>query len=294
MKIIKNQKNYGSTQADKQFFIDNYDKIKPLKQITVYFDCENFLLTKYDVDNGTTFVAESWNGNQMHLTGLNCGYGGTAPSGTAYILEMLGIGREEAFNLKYYPSIKVNFDKSGKYTNYEVTKNVFFSHQGEYSKKCHVYIDENMHFEFETRKLYFINPQYYSPVALYNAINIADLYQVQYYIGKNSPLDKGYIPNIEHVSSKKCLKDSVSGVNLILYGQNFDIIVLIDRKMSRSVVNNIYSYIFKESLFDDEIYYSKPEYGIKAFLFGILLESQEIYGTKKIHKENRKWTGKIF
>lgn len=35
MEIIKNQKNYGNAQDDKQFFKDNYDKIKPLKQITV-------------------------------------------------------------------------------------------------------------------------------------------------------------------------------------------------------------------------------------------------------------------
>lgn len=52
MEIIKNQKNYGNAQDDKQFFKDNYDKIKPLKQITVYFDCENFLLTKYRLKGG--------------------------------------------------------------------------------------------------------------------------------------------------------------------------------------------------------------------------------------------------
>lgn len=292
MEIIKNQKNYGNAQDDKQFFKDNYDKIKPLKQITVYFDCENFLLTKYKVDNGTTFVAEGWNGNQMHLTGLNCGYGGTSPSGTACVLEMLGMSHEEAFYLKYYPGVKVNFDKCGKYINYEATENVYFSSQGEYSKKCQVYIDKNMHFEFETRKLYFINPQYYSPVALYNAIDITDLYQVQYYIDKNSPLDNGYIPNFEYLSLKGYSKDSISGANLILYGKNFDIIVLIDKKVSRSVINSIYSYIFKESLFDDELYHPRPERKIKSFIFNILLDPPKIHGIKKIHKENMQWIGK--
>ena len=125
MEIIKNTECYGNTNSDKKFFKENCDKITPIKKITAYFDCENFIFTDYEVDNGTTFVAEGWNGNQIHLTGLNCGYGGTAPSGTAHILEKLGIESDLAHNLKHYPGIDILFDEKGNYQDVKVNKNVF-------------------------------------------------------------------------------------------------------------------------------------------------------------------------
>ena len=80
MEILKNTKTYGNSFYDKKFFFENVNFIKPIKKITVFFDYENFLLTSYETDRGTTFVAEGWNGDQIHLTGLNCGYGGTGPN----------------------------------------------------------------------------------------------------------------------------------------------------------------------------------------------------------------------
>ena len=135
--------------------------------------------------------------------------------------------------------------------------------------------------------MYFINPQYHSPKSISNAIDLADIYEVQYYIGENSPLDNGYNPSYEYMFSKKYLKENIDGVNLILYGRKFDIVVLIDKKLCHSVINCIYSYIFKRNLLDDELYFSKPKVGIKSFIINILNKQKNVYGSEKVYREKK-------
>lgn len=281
--IIKNDNGYGSADGDTQFFKENYSKINPIKKITAYFDYQNFLLTDYDVESGTTFVAESWNGNQIHLTGLNCGYGGTSPSATAHILTKLGMDFDVAHKIKAYPELKVYFDKDGKYQNYEVNKNVFFSSQAEYSNLCSVYLENFTYFEKGTRKLYLINPQYHSPQALYNAIDKASLYQLQYYIGNKSPLDNGYTPSNIHLPTSVNFKERIDGVNIVMYGRKFDVLILADERVSLTLLNNVYSYLFKAPLFKDSLLSMQPQHGIKSYISKLLFKQPEkISGSKNI------------
>lgn len=282
MKLINN-KDFGSTNSDMNFFEKNSQNITPIKKITVYFDYENFFLTDYDVEFGTKFVAEGWNGNQIHLTGLNCGYGGTAPSGTEKILIDLGMDRKCADRIKFYPEIKVYFNENGTYKSYEANKYVCFSSQPEYSKFCKVSLGDFTYFERGAQKLYFINPQYYSPKDLYNAIDEASIYQLQYYIGEKSPLDNGYTPDKSHLPLRQIFKENIDGVNIILYGRKFDILILVDNRVSHSLLNNIYSYIFKKPLFDDILFITPPQNGIKSYISKLFIKKpKKIYGSEKV------------
>lgn len=93
-----------------KILFENVNFIKPIKKITVFLIMK-FLLTSYETDRGTTFVAEGWNGDQIHLTGLNCGYGGTGPNKMADVLISLGMEKEMAYDLMYYPGLEIPFDK---------------------------------------------------------------------------------------------------------------------------------------------------------------------------------------
>ena len=277
MEILKNTKTYGNSFYDKKFFFENVNFIKPIKKITVFFDYENFLLTSYETDRGTTFVAEGWNGDQIHLTGLNCGYGGTGPNKMADVLISLGMEKEMAYDLMYYPGLEIPFDKKGIIIKENIKKKAYFSSQGEHLNKCKVHLNDLVYFNYLEKKLYFINPQYKYIRDLYNAIDEINPTYFQYYVGDNSTLDNGYLPNILDYDLKKHL----TGVNLILIGEKFQINVLIDKNLSRTVINMIYCYITGEPLFDDLDFLKKPESRIKSYLFQIL-DKNECHEQRKI------------
>lgn len=258
--IIKNEADFGASIKDKKFFIDNYDKIKPVKKITVFFDCENFLLTDYYADIGTTFIAEGWNGNEMHLTGLNCGYGGEGPSRMADILCFMGMDREEAEQLRYKPGLQIEYDKLGNIE--KISDDLFFSSQ---LFPCKVHLCENIVVDYEARKAYFINPQYRYINDVFNIIDKIKPTEFQYFIGKDSPLEFGVLPMLEY-NIKESKAKRVSGVNLILKGQKLDVMFLIDSSVSRSFVNVIYSYLTGEALFDDNDFISKPKHGVISYV----------------------------
>ncbi|MGN0501208.1 MAG: hypothetical protein ACI4HK_08725 [Ruminococcus sp.] len=281
MKIIKNSEAYGNSILDKNFFIENCKLVEPLKKITVFFDYENFLLTNYATDTGTTFVAEGWNGNQIHLTGLSCGYKGTGPNSTAEILNYIGMNLEKAKELMQSPSVEIDFDKSGNFIVDSINRKTFFSSQIEYADDCKIHLNGSTYVNYFEKKLYFINPQYHYTVDLYNAIDTFKPTDFQYFIGDNSSLDNGYFP--QSVDCKE--KRKLSGVNLSLKGSQLEINVLIDKALARSVINMVYCYITKKPLYDDTDFLQKPKSKFKIFLFDIL-KSKNICDTGNINLEH--------
>lgn len=136
--ILRND-NYGSSEKDYIFFRDHYHQFKPLKKITVYFNDENFLFTKYKASPGTTLIAENWKGDEIHLTGANCGYGGTGPHKTAQILMLAGLDSSTAENIVQAPTLEIQFDSQGNIQTTNTFHNLFFSSQPEYQNRCAVF-----------------------------------------------------------------------------------------------------------------------------------------------------------
>lgn len=280
--IIKNDKNYGIPISDRLFFKENFNKISPLKKITVFFDDENFLLTKYKTDAGTTFVAESWNDNEIHLTGLNCGYGGHGPSETARVLEFVGVNEKKANDIKWEPGLQIDFDENGVPVKYN--KEAFFSSQGEHIHSCKVHLDRFTYIEFETKKIYFVNPLSHCIKDVFTAIDTFKPYEFQYYIGEDSPLDNGYFPPDKFDLHNIRYKEGITGVNLILRSNNLDILILIDKSIARSFIDSIHYYIFKKKLFSSNIISidSLPKW--KTYFISLIARShkQPIHGVIKI------------
>lgn len=277
--ILRNEKTFGNSHDDYDFFMCHYGKIHPIKSIQVYFQSENFLLTKYNVENGTTFVAEGWNGNEIHLTGINCGYGGTGPSRMADILVHIGIPQEKAMELKYYNELRFDFDHEDKLINEFYSNSPFFGHTDE----SPVTLDSFTYVEFESKKLYFINPQFHNMAGVYAAINKFKPHEFQYYIGSMSPLNNYYQPNTNYNFSR----ENITGVNLILRSSQFEMLFLLNEYIARSFINVIHYYIYGKSLFYDTEFTKLPSF-LNLFYQIIKKEDKTCYGVKEI----KRWEGK--
>lgn len=268
MKIIKNTDNFRNSNADYNFFVQHYKEVFPIKKLTVFFDSENFLFTNYDVDMETTFVAESWNGNQIHLSGLNCGYGGNGPSRTADVLKLLGFDNEEAYRLKFNPGLLINFTQDGKPDKNTIIKSVFFSRQLEHT--CQVRLDKMTYVDMVDKEIFIVNPQL-KPVDLYNIIDKLHPSEMQYYLGnqESETIYDDHIP-YENIGGSDVREDKyIIGVNLILFCQEIKVMCLVDYRTIMSVVDMLYYYIFRTSLFDDSILIRLPKSRFKAYLLSL-------------------------
>ena len=269
--ILRND-NYGSSEKDYIFFRDHYHQFKPLKKITVYFNDENFLFTKYKASPGTTLIAENWKGDEIHLTGANCGYGGTGPHKTAQILMLAGLDSSTAENIVQAPTLEIQFDSQGNIQTTNTFHNLFFSSQPEYQNRCAVFLDEYTFLQSEAKKLYFVNPQIHNIQGLFNAIDKFQPYEFQYDLRDNSPLDSGYL----HQQARNCRVNSewsyINGANVILKSEHLDIICFLDSRLRISVINVLYYYLFHSVLFDDFI--QMPNSKIRAYLIRLLSKPQ--------------------
>lgn len=276
--------------ASKEEFLDTcLGKISPVKKVTVFFDPENFLLTDYQTNNNITLVAEGWNGDQLHLYDANCGYIGTGPTNTAKILTELNVDTELANKLICHPGLQLEFDKSGNLLKDKITTNAFFSSQIEHESNCRVFLDEYTYVERNSHKVYFINPQVDCINAVFNLIDKIQPFELQYFLGNDSPLDSGYFPHIKY--NKKSEKLSgITGVNLILKGLALDLLFLLDKKVARSFVNVIHYYLLKEPLFDDTSLISTSKTGFKSLTIKLLFQSPKTkpHGFVKIYRSTER------
>lgn len=284
MKII--EFTTSGSAKNREFFENNLSKIMPIKKVTVFFDFENFLFTKYSPKRGITFVAEGWNGTQIHLSGLNCGYGGTGPTETAKILTQLKINPKFADDLKSNPGLQLEFDKDGNLIRENIKTKVFFSSQYEHKEKCEVFLNDYTYVEYETQKLYFINPQVDCIKDVFNAIDAINPYKLQYFIGKDSPLDSGYSPFIKYNTTDKKMK-GLTGVNLILKGKQLELLFLIDETVTHSFINIIHYYLLKRPLFNDTNIVKEPETKFNSFLYYMFFhpDKSNCHGVVKIERK---------
>lgn len=283
--IIKNNDHYRNSYMDRDFFKEHYHEIEPIKKLSVYFDYQNFIFSDYDIDEYTTFVAEGWNGNQIHLTGLNCGYGGTGPSRTADILVFLGFTEDEAYDLKYNPGLVIHFSKNGTPIKNKIDKSVNFSSQ--FKRNCIFYLDRTTYVDITDRQLFVTNPQL-NPRSLYNIIDEWKPLELKYYLGtmENETLYDDYIP-YDNIGGDDILSDNhIIGVNLILQCREINVLCLIDTQSITSVVDMLYYYIFKKSLFGDSILLKQPKSRFSTFLLSLTSEPYKSHGRIDLKKRN--------
>ena len=255
---IKKDKS-GTSSGSYKFFLENYDEFKPLKKLVVFFDSANFLLTPYRVDGRHVhMVLENWNDQQLHINNMNCGYGGEGPSTTAEALQHIGISEKSSENLKLYDGIQIDFDEDGNFISPSIVTDVFFG--GEQRGTYEFYLDDCTYMDLSRKKIYMINPQLSNFTGLLNLTRKMKPKEMEYYIGKDSPLENGFRFKEDFIAFRGKtsrydvrITKGANEVNLIIRGELFDIICLVEKSELMTLINSLYMYIFKKSLFKNKL-----------------------------------------
>lgn len=244
-----------------RYFEEIFETFKPIVKLTSFLDNANFLLNDYHIQNPyINTIIENDRGDQIQFDGLNCGYGGEGPNCTAKVLEKIGIDKETAERWMYLPGLSISFPDAFKYVSEDSVRAhvLFVQNRGlkdldKFELNC--YSRANV----VTRKIYSINPQLYNFPGFLNLLNVMQPTEMEYNIGPNSQMSNSL--KISDVFSKNIYSykgnygdvlRKTNSVNLIIYGEKFDIICFISEDEIASTVNCIYSYLMYEPLFKEK------------------------------------------
>lgn len=257
--IIKN-----GTQNMKETFLQTLSQMKSIRKVCVFLDNNNFLITDFQPKTpDTNLILQDDAGNEIHIEFGNCGYHGKGPDNTVWVLEMLGVDIETARQLVYHnDGLQFSLSANGQIQPRSINTRVLFCPFQRLSDTFGI-IENHVAAEvyLTQRKVILFNPQYNCFSGLLRAIDDMKINEMEYYIGKNSPLENFFRFNIDYKSrglplpkeSKGCNMSGLSHVNLSLRGQRFDISCLVSRDIEVPFINTIYTYLTGDTLFSNDI-----------------------------------------
>jgi hypothetical protein len=296
----------SSTRHSLQFFTDHIDDFEPVKKLTVFFDSENFIFTEYEMmRTNVNMVLENWNGDQMHLKDLNCGYYGVGPGGTLKVMSRLGISDLESFEDNYLglPGIEILFHEDGTVKSIINSQNaIFYYHKAREFNEVRLgprYISVNP----ISRKMYIRNPQKICPKGLFTLIEHSGFESMEYWLGDESPLEDRFraIDYFREANQYNELTFGADEVNLILNGKYYKICCLVLKSELIDLINCIWLYVNGKKIIDDNIIFRKNNFysnksGVTFFdrigwSIGSKLSENSVY--RKIEKSDesgdKKW-----
>lgn len=241
------------------FFNKRFDSFKPIIKFTSFLDYENFLLTDYQVNNSfINTIVENDRGDQIQFDGLNCGYGGEGPNSTAKVLEQIGIDKTIAERWMYLPGLSIKFPDAFNYqSETSISPKILFVHNRKSIDLDKFEINNYSQVNVATRKIFAINPQIDNFPGLLNLLNFMQPTEMEFHIGPNSKMlhsmkyfeifDKRNFSRFDDEMIR-----GVNGVNLVIYGEKFDLICFISKHYIASTINCIYSYLMKKPLFEEK------------------------------------------
>lgn len=239
----------GSSNKAMESLNEFYFDFKEIKKLTTYLDKVNFLLDEYQIeDTSVDMILENFDGTIIYVSGLNCGYWGEGPRTTQNLLMKIGFTEEESHKLVLNEALKIEFRDKGNLDTIKISTDCIFKSEEKYSETeiAFKYLGyKNIKFDIVNRKIYILNPQEGSLIGLLALINLIKVYEVEYYIGEKSKLEK-------HLRVEELFREydnKARGVNLIVRGDKFDIVCFINIDSQIDVISTIYSEIFKESFF---------------------------------------------
>lgn len=256
--IIKDSSD--TSDESLKFFKKNYEFFKPIKKLTVFFNSENFLLTPYIIDNEFThMVLENWDGQEMYINAMNCGYEGTGPFTTVKLLKTLGMEEKRAKELVKHEGLQIGFTHDGTIDENNIKKEVFFGREIGHEKYKFV-VNDYAYIDIIERKIYILNPQLTNFKEMLNSIDVMKPREIEYFIGKNSSMENYFRFNNNFTMLRgndfkydyKKIKGAKE-VNLIIRSELFSIICLLKRSDLMIFLDAIYLYIFKENLFKHKV-----------------------------------------
>lgn len=233
-----------------------------IKYVTVFFENENFLITKYrPLSNGVCLIIELDDRTELHIEGGNCGYGGGGPHATLNILRLFGLQETYLEELIFgNDAVRFSVEDHQIITSTIDTSYLFYPGIRETDKdksmRNKIRTDENVDVDLEKAKIMIYNPQRNCWNGMLNLLSYMDDIEFEYYIGSYSPLEGGlYLgKNFNGALQGRCNRPDMKGVehvNLVLQGAGFKVICLIDRMDEREVIESVYLSLTGKRLFGD-------------------------------------------
>jgi hypothetical protein len=260
----------GSSKESLQFFSDHIDDFKPVKKLVVFRDSENFIFTEYAMKRlNVNMVLENWNGDQLHLKNLNCGYYGDGPGGTLEVISKLGITDLKSFEYKDlgHPGIEILFREDGTVKDIINSQNaIFYYHQAREYNEVRLgrkYILVNT----ISQKIYIRNPQKTCAKGLLTLIDHSEFESMEYWLGDESPLEDRFRASdyFEGANQYNELTFGADEVNLVLNGKNYKICCLVIKSELINLINSIWLYLNGNKIIQDHITFKKNNfYDVKS------------------------------
>lgn len=249
--------------SDQEYFLKHLNEFGKIKEISCVFDVDNFLFFEdIEIDSRFTFIAKTYNGNKIFLKSVNCGYEGSGPNAFRIILEGLGVPKKVTHKIYTNSAIKIYFDSDGNYEHYILPK-YFIDSRPQNNKILPRYAITNM----MERKLYLINPEKYMS-NLYQLFSGFIPYKIEYWIGYDSELDHSYRLDAKENRAIQIDRDSfyknnkkiktvdhflATQVSLILYGENYDLLLLVPVDLQISFLESILLFYNSSSFLNDHL-----------------------------------------
>lgn len=245
-------KEIGNKKKVEEYIKQGYD----IKNVVCFFDNENFLATEYiPLNNGVHLIIELNKGVELHFDDCSCGYNGTGSRNSEIILKLFNVP-EYLIDMLFYKDTVMFHKLDGKYSLYKFDFSQIYcsSVRAEHFKFEYQSMiqGKNLLVNYNQREIKLYNPQRNSLVGFLRLINILKIRKIEYYLGKNSPLENNYtISNYEEYDKDIDVK-GINSINLVLYSRDYKIICLVDTEEIISFVDLIYYNLTGEYLFLNE------------------------------------------
>lgn len=248
----------GTPDHCREEFLKIKHRFGKILKATVFFDSENFLITNlYPKTPSVHLIIEDVEGNQLHIEGANCGYDGEGPQTTMWILNEFGVPEEQTAKLLFFNrGLSFWVDSNGNIIVPSINCEYLISCSEDKYSYGKIRKDYSSEIDVTRRTIRLFNPQFNCLDGLLYAIHKMELYQFEYYIGQQSPLDNAYRFQIDHVPLdwmpedviKKYHFDSgLTHVNLVFRGKRFNIFCVISKDCEVQTISCLYQYLVKQN-----------------------------------------------
>lgn len=232
-----------------------------IESITVYAHNENMLLNKfvpYLPSNSSHMVIKTEKA-LIFLSHVRCGYMGNGPHESIRVIDHSfpewAERNREKIEYAIFRNQVVEIQKEYGDPIIREGNSVFIA--GNTIMDQHYMNLDNLNFDVDlgNRVVRIFNPQLTNFLGTIRLIQNMRLRRMDYYIGEDSPLDNHYRfshnsgVNARYFKEERYYTQGVTGVNIALMGDVYDIFILVNKNDALAVLNAIYLQLFHEPLF---------------------------------------------
>lgn len=287
----------GSSSQCKEEFPKVKHRLGKISKVTVFFDNENFLITDlYPKTENVHLIIEDVEENQLHIEGANCGYDGEGPRTTMWVLKELGIPEEQTEKLLFLnQGLSFQMDLNGNIIDSSVNFDYLISSSFDKRPYGKIRKDPTSEIDLTRRTIRLFNPQFNCFDGLLYAIHKMKLYQFEYYIGRQSPIDNAYRFQIDHAplkwmsrSDKKeyHFDSGLTHVNLAFRGKRFHVFCVISKDYEVQAISCLYQYLVGHNF--DEVFLRRY-YSAKQRLLFKSHFLPEMHDTLTLQEKKKQW-----